>query len=178
VNYHATTQTAIKSKMDWLLKQHKLVMMNILKNIIFTSLIVTTVSACSTINESRGYIPDPKMVDAVRTDIDTKETVEAMLGNPTMKPTFDDNNWYYYNKKTTRWAIFKEKVVEMNILAISFDDENYVSDIRRFTVADNKVIDPVSKKTVTHGKDENFFAEFFGNVGRFGAATGGPQAGN
>lgn len=153
-------------------------MMKLFKNIIFASLTILMVSSCSTIKESRGYIPDQKMVDAIRVDIDTKETVEAMLGNPTMKPTFDDKNWYYYNKKTERWAIFKEKVVEMNILAFSFDEENYVSDIRKYTVADNKVIDPVTKKTVTHGKDVNFFAELFGNVGRFGAATGGPQAGN
>ncbi len=66
----------------------------------------------------------------------------------------------------------------MDILAISFDDEDYVADIRHYTVADNKLIDPVSKKTVIHGKDVNFFAELFGNVGRFGSATDAPQAGN
>jgi outer membrane protein assembly factor BamE (lipoprotein component of BamABCDE complex) len=66
----------------------------------------------------------------------------------------------------------------MNILAISFDQENYVSEIRKFTVVDNKVIDPVSQKTVTHGKEVNFVAELFGNVGRFGAADNSIAAGN
>ena len=135
-------------------------------------------SACSTIKEYRGYIPDEEFVNAIRAEVDTKESVEAMLGNPTMKPTFDDANWYYYHKKTERWAFFKEKVTEMDILAITFDDENYVTDVRHYTVADNRIIDPVSKKTVTHGKDVNFFAELFGNIGRFGAATDGPVAGN
>ncbi|MDB4218913.1 outer membrane protein assembly factor BamE [Emcibacteraceae bacterium] len=152
--------------------------MKTLQKIIFTFLIVITISACSTITNTRGYIPDPEIIDAVRVDIDTKETVEAMLGNPTMKATFDDNNWYYYDKTTTQWAIRKEKVVEMNILAISFDQENYVSEIRKFTVVDNKVIDPVSQKTVTHGKEVNFVAELFGNVGRFGAADNSIAAGN
>lgn len=146
---------------------------------IFVGIIaILALSGCSTIKNSRGYIPDAKMINAIRADVDTKETVEAMLGNPTMKPTFDDDNWYYYNKTTERWAFFAEKVTSMNILAISFDDENYVSEIRRYTVEDNKVIDPVSKKTVTHGKDVNFIAELFGNIGRFGSATGGPEAGN
>jgi len=153
-------------------------MNKILNKVIFAALISVALCGCSTISESRGYVPDQKLVDAIRSDVDTKETVESMLGNPTMKATFDDANWYYYSKKTERWAFFKEKVTEMDILAITFDDENYVSDIKRYTVADNKVIDPVSKKTVTHGKHENFFAELFGNVGRFGSATGGPQAGN
>lgn len=139
---------------------------------------VMALSACSTMKETRGYVPDEDLVNAIRVDVDNKQSVENMLGNPTMKPTFDDSNWYYYSKKTERWAFFKEKVSEMDILAISFDDENYVSEIRHYSVADNMLIDPVSKKTITHGKDINFLAELFGNVGRFGAATDGPQPGN
>lgn len=141
-------------------------------------IMILVLTGCSTVKNFRGYIPDGKLVAAIRPDVDTKETVEAMLGNPTMKPTFDDNNWYYYNKTTESWAFFAEKVIELNILAISFDSENYVTEMRRYTVKDNIVIDPVSKKTVTHGKDVNFFAELFGNIGRFGSATNGPEAGN
>lgn len=137
------------------------------------------IAGCSTIKEYRGYVPDRNLVNSVREEIDTKDSVEAMLGNPTMKSTFDDSNWYYYSKNTERWGFFKEKVTRMNILAITFDEESYVSDIRRYSVEDNKIIDPVSKKTITHGKDINFLAELFGNVGRFGAAGAGiPEAGN
>ncbi|MBL4603875.1 MAG: outer membrane protein assembly factor BamE [Emcibacteraceae bacterium] len=153
-------------------------MKKIINNIILATTIIITISSCSTIKDYRGYVPDQKLIDAIRADVDTKETVMSVLGNPTMKATFDDSNWYYYNKRTERWAFLKEKVIEMNILAISFDDENYVSEIKHYTVADNKVIDVVSKKTVTHGKDINFLAELFGNVGRFGSATNGPTAGN
>ncbi len=144
----------------------------------FIMLIIIGVSACTSVKGSRGYIPDEKMINAIRIDVDTKASVEGMLGNPTMKPTFDDNVWYYYSKRSESIAFFKEKVIEMNILAIGFDEENYVSKIKHYTVADNKVIDPVSKKTVTHGKDENFIVELFGNIGRFGAGGGRPQTGN
>jgi outer membrane protein assembly factor BamE (lipoprotein component of BamABCDE complex) len=140
--------------------------------------LIAFLTGCAAIKNSRGYVPDPKLTEAIRVDIDTKDSVENMLGNPTMKPTFDDNNWYYYSKKTDQWAFFKERVTEMDILAISFDDENYVSDIRRYSVEDNQIIDPTSRKTVTYGKDVNFFAELFGNVGRFGATGSNPEAGN
>jgi hypothetical protein len=112
-----------------------------------------------------------------RVDVDTKTSVASMLGNPTMKPTFDDENWYYYSKKTEQWAFFKERDTEMDILAISFDAENYVSGIRRYSVADNQLVNTMGKKTVTHGKDVNFFEELFGNVGRFGATGSNPEAG-
>jgi len=150
----------------------------ILHKIIFTLLFSAVLSGCASIKESRGYIPDQKLIDAIRVEVDTKSSVEAMLGNPTMKATFDDLNWYYHSKKTERWAFLKEKVTEMDILAITFDNQNYVSDIRHYSVENNKIIDPVSRKTITHGKDLNFFAELFGNIGRFGAAGNSPQAGN
>ncbi len=153
-------------------------MKHFLTKITFILLMIISVSACSSIKQYRGYVPDEKMISAIRVEIDTKESVEEMLGHPTMKPTFDDKNWYYYSKKTERWAFLREKVTEMNILAISFDDDNYVSKIKHYTVDDNKTIHPMSKKTPTHGKDENFIAELFGNIGRFGAAGGRPEAGN
>ncbi|MDG1707636.1 MAG: outer membrane protein assembly factor BamE [Emcibacteraceae bacterium] len=144
--------------------------------IFFSALIM--LAGCSSIKNSRGYVPDPELTSAIRVDVDTKTSVESMLGNPTMKPTFDDENWYYYSKQTEQWAFFKERVIEMDILAISFDEEDYVSDIRRYSVADNQLVNPMGKKTVTHGKDVNFFEELFGNVGRFGATGSNPEAGN
>ncbi|MDG1995044.1 MAG: outer membrane protein assembly factor BamE [Emcibacteraceae bacterium] len=145
--------------------------------IIFLS-VITVLMGCTSIKNSRGYVPDPELTNAIRVDVDTKDTVASMLGNPTMKPTFDDENWYYYSKRTEQWAFFKERVTEMDILAISFDAENYVSGIRRYSVEDNQIVNPMGKKTVTHGKDVNFFEELFGNVGRFGATGSNPEAGN
>ncbi len=150
----------------------------IMRRLIIAACAVMVLSACSTMKQTRGYVPDEKLVNAIRVDVDNKQSVQTLLGNPTMKPTFDDANWYYYSKKTEQWAFFKEKVSHMDILAITFDNENYVSDIRHYTIADNKIIDPVTRKTVTHGKEVNFLAELFGNVGRFGSAGGGPEAGN
>ena len=149
-----------------------------IKNSVILLSLITLIAGCSSIKNYRGYIFDQEMADAIRVDVDTKDSVQTMMGNPTMKPTFDDNNWYYYSKDTERWAFFKERVMSMNILVVSFDEEDYVSDIRIYSVADNQVIDPVTKKTVTHGKDENFFAELFGNVGRFGGGGSNPTAGN
>ncbi|MBT5187725.1 MAG: outer membrane protein assembly factor BamE [Kordiimonadaceae bacterium] len=140
--------------------------------------VLLLMSSCTSIKQSRGYIPDQEKIDAIRIDVDDQESVAVLLGHPTMVATFDNLNWYYYSKKTERWAFFKEIVTEMDILAITFDDEDYVTNIRKLTVEDNNIVDPVSKKTVTHGKEVNFFAELFGNIGRFGAAAGQPVAGN
>lgn len=148
------------------------------KNSIILLSLLVFITGCSSIKGYRGYIFDPELAGAIRADVDTKESVQTMMGNPTMRPTFDDNNWYYYSKSTERWAFFKERVIDMDILAISFDDEDYVSEVRIYSVEDNQIIDPVSKRTVTHGKDENFFAELFGNVGRFGGGGSNPTAGN
>lgn len=153
-------------------------MKSALKKIIIVSLVAVMASSCTPRKFSRGYVPDEKLVNAIRVEVDTKDSVKTMLGNPTMTPTFDDKNWYYYSKKSEQWSFLKEKVTEMDILAITFADDGYVSKIKHYTLADNKVIDPVSKKTVTHGKEESFIAELFGNIGRFGSAGGRPVTGN
>ncbi|WP_321392018.1 outer membrane protein assembly factor BamE [Emcibacter sp.] len=148
--------------------------MNIsLKTLVALLLTVLLVGACAPRKEVRGYMADEKLVAAIRPNVDTRNSVKSMLGSPTTVATFDNLNWYYYSKKSEQLAFFKENITELDILAIRFNEDGYVTAVDKYNLADFRDIDPVGDKTKTYGRELSFFQELFANIGRFG--TSGPQ---
>ncbi len=143
------------------------------KTIIIGTIAVLILGACSSQKFVRGYMPNQEMVEAIKPQVDTHDSVKEMLGSPSSIATFDNDNWYYFSKQSESFAFFKEKITEMDIIAIGFDSDGYVTNVRHYTLDDKRNISPVGKVTPTHGRELSFIQELFGNIGRFG--TGGPS---
>jgi outer membrane protein assembly factor BamE (lipoprotein component of BamABCDE complex) len=56
------------------------------------------------------------------------------------------------------------------VVVVGFDDTGLVRDVRRYTLEDGKLIDPVTRKTPAPGKELSFLEQLVGNVGRFNPA--------
>lgn len=143
------------------------------KTIVIIIMAVMALGACTSRKFIRGYKVDEKMVSSIRAEVDSRDSVQEMLGSPSSIATFDNDNWYYYSKKSESLAFFKENITELNIIAIRFDSDGYVTAVDHFTLDDRNNIEPVGKTTRTHGRELSFIQELFGNIGRFGA--GGPS---
>ncbi|VAV86945.1 hypothetical protein MNBD_ALPHA02-310 [hydrothermal vent metagenome] len=148
-------------------------MKSTVKIILVASMTVLALGACSSRKFVRGYMADQKMVESIRAQVDTRDSVKEMLGSPSAAATFDNDNWYYYSKRSESFAFFKEKITELKVMAIRFDKEGYVTAVDHYTLDDHNNIEPVGKTTKTHGRELSFIQELFGNIGRFGA--GGPS---
>jgi len=148
-------------------------MKSVTKTILIVTIAALTLSACASRKFVRGYMADEKMISAIKPQVDTHDSVQQMLGSPSSIATFDNDNWYYYSKKSESLAFFKEDITELSIIAVRFDSDGYVEAIDRYTLDDRNNIDPVGKTTRTHGRELSFIQELFGNIGRFG--TGGPS---
>ncbi len=143
------------------------------KTIIILTIAMLALGGCTSRKFVRGYMPDAEMVSSIKPQVDTHDSVKQMLGSPSSSATFDNDNWYYYTKKSESLAFFKEKITELNIIAIRFDDDGYVTAVDNYTLDDHNEISPVGDTTKTHGRELSFIQELFGNIGRFGA--GGPS---
>jgi outer membrane protein assembly factor BamE (lipoprotein component of BamABCDE complex) len=143
------------------------------KTILIVTIAVLALGACSSRKFVRGYMADEAVISSIRAQVDTHDSVKEMLGSPSSVATFDNDNWYYYSKKSESLAFFKEDITELNIIAVRFDSDGYVTAVDRYTLDDRKNIDPVGNTTPTHGRELSFIQELFGNIGRFGA--GGPS---
>ena len=126
-------------------------------------------SACSPITSYSGFQAidsDPKDV-AVGTD--TKSTVRAKLGSPSVQSTFDPNVWFYVNQVKERVAFRRPRVTARNVTAITFNkDTELVERVNVYTLKDGKVIAFNDRETPTRGREMTVLEQLLGSVGRGG----------
>lgn len=134
-------------------------------------------SGCAGYRESRGYIMDEQLSQAVQVGVDNKTSVERTLGRPTFTGQFNDNEWYYVSRETSTFAFRDPRVTEQTVLRVRFDPAGNVTAVERTGREKIAAIDPYDKTTPTLGRRKGFFEEFFGNIGSVGGvgAGQGPQ---
>jgi outer membrane protein assembly factor BamE (lipoprotein component of BamABCDE complex) len=134
-------------------------------------LLCITLAACAPTLVMQGYVPDDETLAGVEQGVDTKNAVVTKLGSPSTIATFDDDTWIYVNKRSEVFAFFEPTVLSQNVVAINFDPEGRVEKIRRFTLEDGRLIDPITRRTLTQGRELGLLEQLFGNVGRFSTGT-------
>lgn len=139
-----------------------------------------SLQACVSVRSSHGYILEADQSSlTAEPGFDTKDSILAKYGEPSMVGTFDRDAWYYlYSTDQTR-AFFKPKTQTRSVVAIHFDNDGGVSEYETYSLADGEDIRLVQRETPTRGKELNFWEQLLGNVGALPAALGeeGPVPG-
>ena len=132
--------------------------------------------ACTAIRESRGYIVDPVLFDAVQPKIDNQQSVESTLGRPTFVSQFGTPTWYYVSSITGMRPFNRPRIREHSVLAVQFDENGRVTKVDRSGVERVVFLDPNGNKTPTLGRERGFLEDLFGNIGQVGGSglPGGP----
>jgi len=125
------------------------------------------VSACESRLDTRGNLLDPDKVIAVKPGKHTREDVAEILGSPSSITTFGSDTWYYIAKRTETFAFFAPKVTERQILVVQFSKDGKVLNVESVALEEGRVIEPVERKTPTHGNKITALEQLIGNLGRF-----------
>ncbi len=133
--------------------------------------------ACTPRIETRGNLPNPDQLALVKPGDVNRDDVAAMLGTPSSTALFDDETWYYISSKTETVSFLATKEMERRVIAISFDKNGTVKNVRELTLADGKVVKPVDRETPTAGNEMTVLEQLFGNMGRFSKGTEGSGGG-
>lgn len=127
------------------------------------------IAACSPITSYSGFQAidsDPK---DVKVGEDTKSTVRAKLGSPSVQSTFDPNVWFYVNQIKERVAFQRPRITARNVTAIAFNkDSEMVETVNVYTLKDGKVIAFNGRETPTRGREMTVLEQLLGSVGRGG----------
>ena len=150
--------------------------MTIKRIVLLASLAAFGLGGCAGYRESRGFILDEQLSQAVQVGVDNKASVERTLGRPTFTGQFADNEWYYVSRQTSTFAFRAPRVTEQTVLRVRFDPAGNVTAVERTGRDKIASIDPYGRTTPTLGRRKSFFEEFFGNIGTVGGVgTGAGQ---
>jgi outer membrane protein assembly factor BamE (lipoprotein component of BamABCDE complex) len=123
--------------------------------------------ACTPRIDQRGNKPDEDQVVLINPGVDDKNRVAELIGTPSVISTFNDRTWYYISKRTETVAFFDPETVDQEVLAISFDDNGVVDNMRIYGPEDGRTIAYVDRTTPTEGNELTLIQQLLGNLGRF-----------
>jgi len=135
----------------------------------------TVLSACAPRISVRGNLPREEHLAKVVVGEQKRDEVAEILGTPSTQGVFDDKIWYYISRTTEKHAFFDEKVVDQQVIAIYFNDDNVVQAIQRYNKDDLRQVGMVDRVTPTAGNELSILQQMLGNLGRFSRAQGVPQ---
>lgn len=124
-------------------------------------------SACSATYSNHGYVPTEFELENVLVGVDTRETVEEIVGRPNSTGVLADGAWYYIASRIKYYAYRKPEVIEREILAISFDDGGTVQNIERFGLEDGRVVAFSRRVTTSSVQGTTFWRQLIASIGNF-----------
>lgn len=129
--------------------------------------VAVSLSACESRVHTRGNLLDPERVVDVRPGELTRDEVADILGSPSSITPFSSDTWYYISQRTETFAFFAPKVMERQIVVVSFDKKGKVVKVDTVGLEQGQKIIPVARKTPTHGNKLTVLEQLIGNLGRF-----------
>ncbi|WP_298469693.1 outer membrane protein assembly factor BamE [uncultured Erythrobacter sp.] len=145
---------------------------------LIVSAAAVTLSGCTSIRETRGYVTDQVLLAAIQPGIDNQRSVEGTLGRPSFTSQYGEPTWYYVSSVTGRRPFVRPRIRNHGVLAVKFDEAGNVASVDRTGVDKVVYLQPDADKTPTLGRERGFLEDLFGNIGQVGApgagAPGGP----
>lgn len=116
---------------------------------------------CTPVISQRGYLQDLDNEASIDPTSDTKTTIQQRLGYPSTEATFTQDAWYYISSVEKQVAFFNPTVESRAILAVYFDKDGKVTNLKHFTLEDGHIVNFETRETPTPGKELTFLQQLF-----------------
>mgnify|MGYP001189968449 CR=1 FL=1 len=126
-------------------------------------------AACEPTYTNHGFAPQLADLDTINAGEDTRGSVMRKLGRPSTISSFDSNAWYYDASKVETYAFYEPKVIERKVVAVQFDENGLVTNVASYGLEDGQIVDLITRRTPTYGRELTVLQQVFGNLGRFNA---------
>ena len=130
--------------------------------------VAMSLTACSATYSNHGYIPPQEDLDLLVVGVDTRASVEDSVGSPASGGVLNESGYYYVRSRIRTFGPTAPKVIERQLLAISFDSAGVVTNIERFGLEDGNVVPLARHVTDTAISDKTFLRQLLGNISRIG----------
>ncbi|NVK33044.1 MAG: outer membrane protein assembly factor BamE [Rhodobacteraceae bacterium] len=142
--------------------------MNIKAHAVLIPLLVALpLAGCFTQTYTHGHVISNEMLSQVQVG-SSKEQVELVLGSPSTTSSLNGESYYYISQVKQTTAFLAPDIVDQRVVAIYFDEDGYVRDMGNYGLEDGRVVDIMTRKTRTGGKDYGLLTQILKG------ATAGP----
>ena len=124
--------------------------------------------ACAPVTALNGFQAIDVRPQDVKIGVDTRDTVRSRLGSPSTVAAFDPNIWYYVTQISDKVAYLNPQIKSRSIVAISFDKDQKVAEVRSLGLGDGYDLAYNKRETPTRGRELSVIEQLLGNVGRGG----------
>lgn len=137
-------------------------------NFVFSLLFISFLSACSSdvFLVHNGNMPADDKIAQVSKGQSRDEVLE-ILGSPSAVSTLNANEWLYMSSTVRRVAFLKPKILERDVLTISFDESGQVNKITKLDKEAGQSLKIDKDETTSKEHDLGFFKRYFGGVGQY-----------
>ena len=142
----------------------KLIFFYIFIIIFFLSLFL---GSCNKRISNHGTVLSKQEITMIQNTKLNKSEIIEILGQPSIKSTFSNNVWYYISHMQQERAYFEVKTISNNILKITFNEEQLVSNYQFFSkgrILDIEINQNKTEKDVD--KDEGILLDFLSSFKR------------
>lgn len=110
-------------------------------------------AGCAGGDITHGYVLSDTALSQIQVG-SSREQVLLVLGSPSTSSTIGGEAFYYITQKGRRPLTFmRESVVDQRVVAVYFDGKGAVQELGNYGLEDGKVVDFLTRKTKTGGRD-------------------------
>ena len=135
-----------------------------MRNAALATLMASIVSACSESYQNHGYVPSEEDLGILEVGADTRGSVDEIIGAPGVSGLGGDD-YYYIKSRIATYGPRKPKVVDREIVVISFNSNETIENIERFGLEDGNVVRLSRRVTDSSVVNTNILRQLFGNFG-------------
>jgi outer membrane protein assembly factor BamE (lipoprotein component of BamABCDE complex) len=125
----------------------------------------------------RGNRVDATELQQLKPGTSTQTDVASLLGSPTAKGTFDQNNWYYISETTRPVIAGTQSVLRQEVVVLNFNSQGVLQRVQALDQKDALNVPIVGRTTPSPGTEATFLQQLLGNIGRFTPNAGPNQQG-
>ena len=129
--------------------------------------VLAATAACTATYRNHGYVPPQEDLQNIVVGIDTRATVDDVIGPPSTAGLLSAGDYYYVRSRVKNFGARRPEVIERTVLAISFDAADVVQNIESFDLSDGRIVRLSRRVTDNSVEGNGFLRQMLGNIGQF-----------
>ncbi|MEB8386203.1 outer membrane protein assembly factor BamE [Rhodobacteraceae bacterium KMM 6894] len=125
---------------------------------------------CTATYRNHGYVPPDEDLQQLVVGVDTRATVDDVIGAPSASGLLGGGDYYYVRSRIKHYGMKRPEVIDRQVLVISFQGSDVIANIERFDLRDGNIV-PLSRRVTNSSvADKGFLKQMMSNFGNLNPA--------